>query len=165
MQWSSMLRPFWTAQRSLITQLAGPSMTWSVTHVGLNLVPIELCQNCCSFTRKTRIYFISGILKSSYLLVILIIGAISAQDGSRPIWGDVEQQHARLADGGLPLPNDQDPAAVEWETLHGLCQQSEGGGKTSTCWRALNNLKVVPSQFLQFLRLRIMRLRIISVSE
>merc|ERR1711990_1341403 len=54
-----------------------------------------------------------------------------------------------VLDGPLPLPNDQDPAAVEREALHGLCQQSEGGGQASTSRGALNISQVVPSQFFK----------------
>ena len=77
------------------------------------------------------------------------IGAVRAQDGSRPVWSNVEQQHAGLTDGCLSLPNDQDPAAVEREALHGLCQQSEGGGQASSSRGALNISQVVPSQFFK----------------
>ena len=72
----------------------------------IRLGTIELCQSL-SFT---------------FIEVTLVSGAISAQDGPWPIWGDVEQQHEGPADGRLPFPNDQDSAAVEWEALHGLGQ-------------------------------------------
>ena len=93
--------------------------------------------------------WINVLLDWALTLLCVKTGAVRAQDGSRPVWSNVEQQHAGLADGRLPLPNDQDPAAVEREALHGLCQQSEGGGQASTSRGALNISQVVPSQFFK----------------
>ena len=50
-------------------------------------------------------------------------------DGLWRVWAHAEQQRARSVDGHLPVPDDQDPAEVEWEAVHALSCKHQGNGQ------------------------------------